>query len=134
MKLIASNEFMIQSLSSLLNDEETLQTPFYATIEKIGKQRHNWFCFFGTTESALLIAILNTIDASKIDWTTRVPLDIKKVKIKKSLIPYQIIIRIKFNEGNGIRIRASKKLLMGNFSNQDQNLNDFIKRLASYTT
>lgn len=87
---------MMASLSSLLEDGEILKTPFYGTIEKIGRQRHNWFSYF------------------------------------TSLVPNQLIIYIKFNQGNDVRIRVAKKLMFGNLSNQEANVTDFIAALSIY--
>ena len=123
-----TNEIMMNTLSSLLIEGETLQTPFYAIYEE-RRQKHNGFCFIGTTESSLLIEVLN-VHATRVEWTTRKPLaEIKKVKVKKSLFIDYIIIKITFYDGNSIKIRASTKSLSSGFINQDWHLSCFIERL-----
>ena len=131
-KLAVTNNFMVKSLSSLLEDGEELKTPFYGTIEKIGLQRHNWYSLIGLTDSALLVAILNGVDASKVKWTSRIPLDINKVETSTSLFHSQIIISIVFNKGNDVRIRAAKKVLFGDLINQNVNVANFIDIISNY--
>ena len=128
---IVTNEIMINTLSSLLIEGETLQTPIYAICERRGRQKYNGFCFVGTTETALLYARLN-IPATLIEWTTRISLEeIKEIKIKKSLFANYIIIKIAFNDGNFIHIRSSTKAFTGGFVNQEIHLLCFIERLSA---
>ena len=59
-----------------------------------------------------------------VNWTTRVPLDIKDVKVKKRLIPSQYKISIEFNEGAPCNMGASKKVY--GIESQEVNLTEFI--------
>lgn len=78
-------ELMMKSLTDLLEEEEILKYPIYATLMQRGK---HWFGYFGLTDEYLLIALLEG-SSQIISWTSRVPLDIKEVKVKKSFIPAQ---------------------------------------------
>jgi len=126
---IVTNEVMLDTLTSMLVEGETLQTPFYALFEKKGRPKHNGFCFIGTTKSSLLLALLNT-HANNVEWTSRIPLEeINKIEIKGSSFFKQIIIKIAFNEGNDVLIRASTNDLPGDIIKQSSHLSDFIGRL-----
>ncbi len=112
---------MTESLSALLENGEVLKFPIYATLLE---KKTNWFGFFGLTDKHLLIALLKG-SSKEICWTNRIPLDIKTVKIKKSLIPHQYKIRIEFNEGLPCNLRVSKKVY--GIESQEENLDKFIK-------
>lgn len=131
MAFIAKSEFMVQSLTRLLKNNETLQYPFYGAIEQIGKQKQPFFFFFGLTGNDLLVAILNPFDAGKIDWTSRVPLDMRGCVIKKSMIPKLYKVHIIFNEGNDLKLRVSKKLLVKDFYNQEENVDAFFNYISA---
>lgn len=124
---------MTSTLVSILKQDETLLEPFYGCLMQRGLSLVNYFGFFGRTNSHLLIAILNPFNAKKIDWFTRIPLDIKRVKIHKSLFSKQYIIKIVFNKGNPCKIRVSKKVFGGDFVHQEQNVSSFIEFLTQYT-
>ena len=132
---IATNEIMNTTLSSLLVEGETLHVPFYAIYEEKGRNKGNGFSFIGMTETALLIALLN-ISVTHVEWTTRIPLeDIIRVDIEKSLFMKQIVIKVAFNKGNDIIIRASVHTFKSDFFNQEYNLLSFIEKLkVSYLT
>ena len=115
------NELMIQSLSDLLESNEVLKFPIYGTF--LQKNKH-WFGFFGLTDDHLLIALLEG-SSQIISWTSRIPLDIKAVRVKKSLIPSQYKVRIEFHEGAPCNIRVSKKVY--GIQNQEENLSGFIR-------
>lgn len=74
-------EMMMKSLTDLLEADETLQYPIYETL--IQKGQH-WFGYFGLTDKYLLTALLEG-SSQIISWTSRIPLDIKAVTVKKSL-------------------------------------------------
>ena len=114
-------EFMIKSLSELLEDGETLNYPIYGTLLQKNAQ---WFGNFGVTEQYLLIVLLIG-NLKEIGWTCRVPLDIKKVTVKRSLIPLQYNIYIEFNEGGSGSFRVSKKVY--GIESQEKNLKGFIE-------
>ena len=135
MGLKTNNCFMIESLTSLLADNEHLYSPFYGCLVPEGFFKTAYdlrFGFFGRTDPDLLIALLSPLNGKKIMWTIRVPLDIKEVKIKKSFIMKQYIVKLFFNEGNPCKIRFSKKLLIGDFINQNQNVTEFLYYLEQY--
>lgn len=114
------NELMIKSLSDLLVDGEKLLYPVYGVFMDKKGQR---FGFFGLTENYLLIALLQG-SSKVVNWTTRVPLDIKKVTVKKRALLPQYDIRIEFNEGEDGCFRVSKKVF--GFESQEENLKGFI--------
>lgn len=115
------NELMVESLSSLLEDGEKLLYPIYGTLKE---KKNNCFGYFGLTENYLLIALLQG-SSKMIDWTTRVPLDLKKVIVKKCLFPQQYNICIEFNEGENACLRVSKKVY--GIESQENNLKGFIE-------
>jgi len=120
---------MIKSLSALLEEGEVLHTPIFAVAEKIGQKKLRAPCFVGLTESVLLVALLN-VSATQIEWTTRVPLEMEALEVKRSLLLKQFIIKIMFSEGEEVQIRVSRKVLLGDFGNQEANLAGFVERLC----
>lgn len=86
----------------------------------------SYYGFFGFTSGHLLIALLHGVK-KEINWVSRVPLDIKTVKIRRSLIPGQYILVIKFNEGNPFKARISKWVY--GIDCQRENVGQFIDRL-----
>ncbi len=123
---MSNQELMLQSLSNLLENDETLKFPIYGTLLQ---KRKNWFGFFGLTDDYLLVALLD--DYSKtIRWTTRIPLDIKQVNMKKCIVPKQYKIYIEFNEGDRCIIRVSEKVY--GIKSQEANLPEFIKSIQKF--
>ena len=116
-------EVMMKSLTDLLEEGETLQYPIYATLMQ--KSKH-WFGYFGLIDKYLLAALLEG-SSQIVSWTSRIPLDLKEVKVKKSLIPAQYKIEIEFNEGNPCNIRVAKKVV--GFELHEANVGGFIKYL-----
>ena len=114
-------ELMMQSLSELLEDDEILKYPIYGTLQH--KNRH-WFGFWGLTDHYLL-SVLLVGSSKKIGWTSRIPLDTKEVRVKKSLFPLQYKIHIEFQEGSTCDLRVSKKAV--GIEQQETNLSNFIK-------
>ncbi len=121
------NELMIKSLSDLLKfdgaNKEVLKYPIYGTL--ISKPQ-NHFGFFGLTEAYLLIALLRD-DGKTIHWTARIPLEVKKVIVKRSMIPMQSLIDIEFIQGAPCRIRVSRRV--HNIPAQEECVFAFIKCL-----
>lgn len=117
------NELMICSLSDLLENGEILRFPIYGTLTQRNK---HWFGFFGLTDNFLLIALLEG-SSKVISWTNRIPLDIKKVSIKKSQIPSQYKVCIEFNEGKPCNMRVSKKVY--GIESQEENFKKFIETI-----
>lgn len=118
-------ELMMKSLSDLLEDGEKLLYPIYGTLKQ---KKDNYFGYFGLTENHLLIALLQG-SSKKINWTTRIPLDLKKVTIKKCLLPQQYNICIEFNEGENACLRVSKKV--SGIESQEDNLKGFMEYIQA---
>lgn len=123
---------MINELTSMLSEDESLEAPIYGCLMQGRLCPRNYFGFFAITDNNLLIAILNPLNGKKIDWYNKVPLDIKKVNIKKSIIPKQYVAKIFFKEGNPCKIRMSKALLCGDFVDQKINVEIFLNNLSKY--
>ncbi len=117
------HELMLQELPKLLELGETLRYPIYGTLRQ-GTQ--NWFGYFGLTEEHLLIAILAPF-GKRIEYTTRIPLDVKSVKIKKSFVPMQYKVRVDFHEGNPLKMNVSRKVF--GMAMQEENLEGFFAEL-----
>lgn len=124
---INNEEWMIESLSSMLEDGETLRCPIYGMLFQSRIRLSTYSCFFGLTKNYLLIAILSPFTKS-VSWTSRVPLDVKKVKVKKRLLWRKITIR--FNEGKPCRMLVSRKAM--GIKNQEQNLEEFIRHIHDF--
>ncbi len=118
-------KLMTESLSALLEDGEKLLYPVYGTIKQ--KNGH-WFGFLGLTEHYLLIALLEG-RSKRIGWTIRVPLDIKKVTIKKGIFSLFYNIKVEFLEGDAGNFLISKKVL--GIEGQEKNLKGFIDNLQT---
>ena len=58
----------------------------------------------------MLIALLGE-NGQAVQWSTRVPLEMRNVTVKKGLLPLQYHIRMEFCEGEAGHIVASKKVL-----------------------
>ena len=121
-----THEMMIKSLSDMLEGNETLMYPLYGTLQMDDR---NIFGFFGLTHRYLLIAVLD-YGFQTINSTRRIPLKLKEVKVKRTLIPSQRKIHIEFSKGgNPCVIRVSKK--PQGFPNQAENLAGFIEFLQN---
>ena len=114
-------ELMMQSLSELLEEGETLKYPMYGTLQQ---NNNHWFGFWGLTDKYLLCVLLIG-SSKKIGWTSRIPLEIKAVQVKKLLVPLQYKIHIEFQEGSPCDLRVSKKVV--GIEHQETNLSNFIK-------
>ena len=98
-------KLMTKSLTDLLDRGETLNCSFFAIL----LQGTNFYSgYWGLTDQNLLGAIL-TFSGKEVSYTIKVPLDIKKVKIRKSFFPKQYIVKIKFAEGNPCKLRVPLK-------------------------
>ena len=116
-------DLMIESLTDLLIDGEALMHPIYGILNQGNIQ---YFGFFGFTENYLLIAL---VSGKQITYTTRIPLDIKSIKIKQTAVFKQFTIDISFNEGSPCKITASPKVVM--IDSQKNNLPQFLNYLKS---
>lgn len=76
----------------------------------------------------MLIALLGE-NGQAIQWSSRVPLEIKKATVKKGLLPLQYHIRMEFCEGEAGHIVASKKVL--GLEDQEKNLKGFLEFLQA---
>ena len=86
-------ELMIEALTDLLEDDETLMHPIYGLLNQGNTQ---YYGYFGFTEHYLLIALVS-VTGKQITYTTRVPLDIKSIRVKQTAIFKQFVIDIAFN-------------------------------------
>ena len=65
----------------------------------------NVYCYVGVTTRSFVVAVLGTLDISKINGRVCIPFqDIEKVSVKRGLIPSQRIIKIK---SKGIKMKIS---------------------------
>jgi hypothetical protein len=112
---------MIESLTDLSEDGETLMHSIYGVLNQGNIQ---YYGFFGFTENYLLIAL---VSGKQITYTTRIPLDIRSIKIKQTAVFKQFVIDIAFNDGAPCSITASPKVLM--IDSQKDNLPQFLNYL-----
>jgi hypothetical protein len=126
----------MEALTSMLEENEQLYNSFYGTLTTVGFYRtvaDYKYGFFGRTDSHILIAILNILDGKEVEWATKIPMDIKKVKICKSILPKYHTIKIYFNDHKPIAIKMWEKLLIGDFVNQQKNVTEFLNYFKQYT-
>lgn len=123
MAKMTHNEFMMDSLSKLLKEGETLKCPFYGTLNQANR---TFFCFFGLADNDLLIAVRSDF-GQYITYTTRVPLDVKSVTVKTTSMLHQRVIDISFLEGSPCKITASPKII--GVGSQLESLDAFIDHL-----
>lgn len=117
-------EQMIPALSALLEKGETLKAPIYGTLLQ---KRNYTFGYLGLTENALLVSLLQG-DSKEILGNSRIPLsNIQRTNVRKSLIPFQYIVRIYLTDGDLIKFRISQKVY--GFSTQKENSNTFLTML-----
>ena len=102
---MANDQHMIDTLSDMLQDGETLMCPIFGYV-KISS--FSQFAYFGFTETHFLIAYLSGMQVTD---TIRIPLDITSVQIKKSKLFKEHIIDIIFENGKEYTICAYPKVL-----------------------
>lgn len=122
---MTAKERMVQALTDMLENGETLMHPIYGLLVQGERQ---YYGYFGFTEKFLLIAL---ISGKSVTDTIRVPLDINSVKIKKNIFLNEHVIDISFNEGAPCRITAFPKVLA--IDSQKDNLPQFVSYLKSKT-
>ncbi len=122
---MTTKERMIQALTDMLENGETLMHPIYGLLVQGGRQ---YYGYFGFTENFLLIAL---VSGKTVTDTIRVPLDINSVKIKKNIFLNEHVIDISFNEGAPCRITAFPKVLA--IDSQKENFPRFLSYLQSKT-
>ena len=116
-------ERMMESLTQLLEEGETLKYPIYGMLRQGNSQ---YYGYFGLTENALVIALIS--GSNVVTYTNRVALDaIRSVKIKRTKILKECHITIGFAEGVPCEIQAMPKVLT--IDTQKENLPKFIECL-----
>lgn len=116
---MASDQHMIETLSDMLQDGETVIHPIFGYVKNGGFQQ---FAYFGFTETHFLIAYLS---GEQITNTVRIPLDITSVKIKKAKILKEYTINILFNKKRSYTISAFPKVLK--IKSQEENFPLFLE-------
>ena len=120
-------EQMVPALSALLEKGESLKAPVYGTLLQ---KRNYTFGYLGLTENALLVSLLQG-DSQKRKGDSRIPFrNIWRIKVRKSLIPLQYILRIYLTDGDMIKFRISKKVY--GFAAQGENLDLFLDKIKIY--
>ncbi len=99
-------ELMMESLTKLLKKGESLLYPIYGILTE-GTQQY--YAYLGFAGNDMLVALVES--NKEISYTTRIPLDIKSVKMKQTKIFKQYIIDISFLEGSPFKITASPKVV-----------------------
>ena len=117
-------KLMTDSLTSLLDGRENLKCSFFAILlQGINSYSGYW----GLSENNLLGAVL-TFSGKEVSYTIKVPLEIKKIKIRKSIFPKQYIVKIKFLEGPPCKLRVPLKAYQ--IEKQKENFEFFCKELT----
>ena len=119
---MASDQHMIDALSEVLRDGETLLYPIFGTVKQGPFQL---FAYFAFTETHLLVAYLTT--GNIVTDVERIPLDIKSVKVKKSKILNEYKIHILFENKKSFEISTFLKVLK--IKSQKDNLPLFLEYL-----
>lgn len=103
---MASDQHMIETLTELLQDGETLMHPVFGTIKQGPFQL---FAYFAFTETHFLIAYLTSGDI--VTDVERIPLDIKSVKVKKTKLLNEYKLHILFENKKAFEISTFPKVL-----------------------
>ncbi len=120
---MANDQHMIEALSDMLQDGETLIHPIFGYIKNGGFQQ---FAYFGFTETCFLIAYLS---GEHVTDTARMALDITSVKITKTKLLKEYTINIVFNQKQSYTISAFPKILK--IKLQEENFPLFLEHLKS---
>ena len=118
-------EHMFETLTELLEGNETLMYPIYGVLNQGNAQ---YYGYFGFTENCLLMALLSGT-GKQIVYATRVPLEIQSLRVKQTAVFKQYVIDIGFREDAPCRITASPKVW--NIDTQKENLPAFLARLTA---
>lgn len=119
---MANDQHMIDALSEVLRDGETLLYPIFGTVKQGSFQQ---FAYFAFTETHFLIAYLTT--GNIVTDVKRMPLDIKSVKVKKSKVLNEYKIHILFENKKSFEISTFLKVLK--IKSQKDNLPLFLEYL-----
>ena len=120
---MASDPHMIETLSDILQDGEILLHSIFGYIKYNGFQQ---FGYFGLTETHFLIARLS---GENVTDTTRIPLNITSIQIKKSKLFKEYTINVLFEKDKAYTICAFPKVLK--VKSQEENFPLFLKLLKS---
>lgn len=108
------------ALSVLLKSGETLTAPIYGTLIQ---KRKRAFGYFGLTDTALLVALLQG-SSKKLGAGGRFELSsIQNVVVKRSLFPLFYILHLELSEGISLKILFSKRVF--GFDTQEKNLRQY---------
>ena len=121
---MASDQHMIEVLSEVLQDGETLLHPIFGTVKHGSFQL---FAYFAFTETHLLVAYLTA--GNMVTDVERISLDIKSVKVKKSKILNEYKIYILFDNRKSFEISTFLKVLK--IKSQKDNLPSFLEYIKS---
>ncbi len=121
---MASDQHMMEILSDMLRDGETLFYPIFGTIKRGSFQ---FFAYFAFTETHLLIAYLTS--GNVVSDVQRIPLDIKSLKVKKTKLLNEYKIHILSDNQKEFEISAFLKILK--IKSQKNNLPLFLEYLKS---
>lgn len=143
MASLVSKEQRDKLLNESLDENELYKCKIWATIManfkklflyalkygKAGGSYSNTYCYIGLTESHLNIVTLGSfyVDRS-IDRFNILLSDIKKVTIKKSLIPGRRLMILKYGN-NKLKISVMNNAIGTNIKDQKENVNTLINNL-----
>ena len=119
---MANDQHMIETLSGMLRDGETLLYPIFGTVKQGPFQL---FAYFAFTETHLLVAYLTA--GNIVTDVKKMPLDIKSVKVKKSKVLNEYKIHILFENKKSFEISTFLKVLK--IKSQKDNLPLFLEYL-----
>lgn len=122
---MTNKELMFASLNALLQDGETLMYPIYGVLDQGNAQSYG---YFGFTKSHFLIVLL-TPSGKQVRYTTRIPLNINSVSVKKTFGLLQHSIYIDFKNAMPYKILASEKVL--GLDTQAENFPAFVRHLKN---
>ncbi len=116
-------KFMIDSLTPLLEDGETLVAPVYGIMNRANEQ---YFGYFAIAGDCLLIAL---VEGYTVVATSRMPLELSSFKMKRSLILRQYIFNLRFANGQSIKLTLSPRVFA--IASQKENAPHFAEILSS---
>lgn len=126
---------MITSLSALLEKNEHLKFPFYGSLHTGSLARpHEYYCFFGLAGNDLLVVSYSPL-FKKIGFSIRVSLNIKQVKIKKSLINGKYKLSFGLNNTEWLPLKKFKIKVKSEHSKlkfQKENVSAFLAYIEKY--
>lgn len=126
---------MIMSLSALLRKNEHLLLSFYGTLHTGSWPKpHEYYCFFGLAGNDLLVVCYSPL-FHKNRFAVRVPLQVNRVRIKKSLLSEKYQLSFNLNntawppfEKFKIKVRSEHRKL----KSQKENVAAFLTYIEKY--